>query len=93
VLTDNDIKTYSGTIGNLKSTNDVNNAIMYITLDLIGKSIKRTLEVQEAGGRDVSGFADIYTNMEATKNSILSQMLKLHSYLLVKNTQKFYHNH
>jgi len=74
VLTDNDIKTYSKTIGNLTSTNDVNNAIMYITLDLIGKSIKNTLEVQAAGGRDVSRFVDIYTNMEATKNSILQSL-------------------
>jgi hypothetical protein len=74
VLTDNDIKTYSSTIGNLKSTNDVNNAIMYITLDLIGKSIKNTLSVQAAGGRDVSGFVEIYSEMEKQKNSILSSL-------------------
>lgn len=74
VLTDNDIKTYSSTIGNLKSTNDVNNAIMYITLDLVGKSIKNTLEVQAAGGRDVSKFVDIYTEMQNTKNSILQSL-------------------
>lgn len=74
VLTDNDIKTYSKTIGNLTSTNDVNNAIMYITLDLIGKSIKNTLEVQAAGGRDVSKFVDIYTSMQDTKNSVLQSL-------------------
>ena len=74
VLTDNDVKNYSKTIGNLTSTNDVNNAIMYITLDLIGKSIKNTLEVQAAGGRDVSRFVDIYTNMQSTKNSILQSL-------------------
>jgi len=74
VLTDNDIKTYSSTIGNLKSTNDVNNAIMYITLDLIGKSITNTIQVQAAGGRDVSGFVDIYTEMQNTKSSILQSL-------------------
>ena len=73
VLTDNDINNYKGTLGNLTSTEDVNNALLYITLDLVGKSIKNTLEVQAAGGRDVSGFADIYTDMEATKSSLLSQ--------------------
>lgn len=71
VLTDNDIKTYSGTIPNLKSTEDVRNAVLYITLDMIGKSIKNTLSVNAAAGRDVSGFTDIYTEMESTKNSIL----------------------
>jgi hypothetical protein len=74
VLTDNDIKTYSGTIPNLKSTEEVRNAVLYITLDMIGKSIKNTLAVNAAANRDVSGFVDIYTEMEATKNSILQQI-------------------
>lgn len=72
VLTDNDIATYSKTIPNLRSTEAVRNAVLYITLDMIGKSIKNTLSVNAAAGRDVSGFVDIYTEMEATKNSILS---------------------
>lgn len=72
VLTDNDIKTYSQTIPNLSSTEEVRNAVLYITLDMIGKSIKNTLSVNAAAGRDVSGFTDIYTEMENTKNSILS---------------------
>lgn len=74
VLTDNDIKTYSKTLGNLQSTNDVNNAIMYITLDMIGKSIKTTLSTNASAGRDVSGFVNIYTEMEETKNSILQSL-------------------
>lgn len=74
VLTDNDIKTYSKTIPNLKSTKEVRDAILYITLDMIGKSIKNTLSVNKAAGRDVSGFVDIYTEMENTKNSILSSI-------------------
>ena len=39
---------------------------------MIGKSIKNTLNVNASAGRDVSGFVDIYTEMEAAKNSILS---------------------
>ena len=74
VLTDNDIRTYSQTIPNLKSTEEVRNAVLYITLDMIGKSIKNTLKVNAAANRDVSGFTDIYTEMEATKNSILQQI-------------------
>jgi len=72
VLTDNDIKTYSKTIPNLKSTEDVRNAVLYITLDMIGKSIQNTLAVNEAAGRDVSGFTDLYTEMQNSKNSILA---------------------
>ncbi len=71
VLTDNDIATYSKTIPNLGSTEEVRNAVLYITLDMIGKSIKNTLKVNAAAGRDVSKFVDIYTEMEAAKNSIL----------------------
>lgn len=74
VLTDNDIKIYAKTLPNLTSTEAVRNAILYITLDMIGKSIKNSLNVNAAAGRDVSGFVDIYTEMEATKNSILGSI-------------------
>lgn len=72
VLTDNDIKTYSKTLPNLTSTQAVRDAVLYITLDMIGKSIKSTLNVNRSAGRDVSGFVDIYTEMQNTKNSILA---------------------
>jgi len=74
VLTDNDIRQYSKTLPNLTSTADVRNAVLGITLDLIGKNIKNALEVNAAAGRDVSGFIDLYTNMVANRDSILSQI-------------------
>lgn len=74
VLTDNDIKQYSKTLPNLKSTEDIRNAVLGITVDIIGKSIKRNLEINAANQKDVSGFIDIYTEMEKTKNSIFSQI-------------------
>lgn len=74
VLTDNDIKTYSQTLPNLKSTEDVRNAVLGITVDLIGKSIKRTLEINAANGKDVSGFVDIYLEMNNTRDSVFSQI-------------------
>ena len=74
VLTDNDIKTYAKTLPNLTSTEDVRNAVLGVTLDLIGKSIKNTLQVNAAAGRDVSGFVDLYTEMQSTRESIFSQI-------------------
>jgi len=74
VLTDNDIAQYSKTLPNLKSTEDVRNAVLGITVDTIGKSIKRTLEVNAANGKDVSGFIDLYTEMTNTRDSIFSQI-------------------
>lgn len=74
VLTDNDVKQYSKTLPNLKSTEDIRNAVLGITVDLIGKSIKRTLEVNAANGKDVSGFADLYTEMQSTRDSIFQQI-------------------
>jgi len=59
VLTDNDIKQYSKTLPTLTSTEDIRNAVLGITVDLIGKSIKRTLEINAANQKDVSGFVDI----------------------------------
>jgi hypothetical protein len=74
VLTDNDIAQYSKTLPNLKSTEDIRNAVLGITVDLIGKSIKQTLEVNAANQKDVSGFIDIYTEMQRTRDSIFSQI-------------------
>ena len=74
VLTDNDIALYSKTLPTLTSTEDIRNAVLGITVDLIGKSIKRTLEVNAANQKDVSGFIDIYTDMNATRESIFSQI-------------------
>jgi len=74
VLTDNDIKNYSKTLPTLTSTEDVRNAVLGITIDMIAKSLKNTLEVNAANKKDVSGYIDIYTNMLETKDSILSQI-------------------
>lgn len=74
VLTDNDVANYSKTLPNLKSTEDIRNAVLGITVDLIGKSLKRNLEINAANGKDVSGFIDIYTEMQNTRDGIFSQI-------------------
>lgn len=65
VLTDQDIANYSKTIANLKSTNDVNKAVMAMTLDIATRSLSNQLNSLSAGGRDVSKFEPIYSGMES----------------------------
>lgn len=89
VLTDNDIQQYAKTLPNLKSTEDIRNAVLGITVDLIGKSIKRTLEINAANHKDVSGFIDIYTEMNATRDSIFSQIPGYTGTSNQTNTQAF----
>lgn len=63
VLTDQDIANYSRTIANLKNTNDVNKAVMAMTLDIATRSLSNQLNSLSAGGRDVSRFEPIYSGM------------------------------
>lgn len=56
VLTDTDIANYSKTLPNLKSTEDVNKALLAITAKAVLNSIENKLRVQAQGGRDVSGY-------------------------------------
>jgi len=89
VLTDNDVKLYAGTLPNLKSTEDVRNAVLGLTLKTVQRSIENRLEVMAASNLDVSGFAPKYnaltkqiTEIEAglgvgkeNATAILDQML------------------
>lgn len=72
VLTDNDIRTYSKTLPNLTSTEDVRNAVLYITMDMIRRNVENKIKNQASGQRDMSGFAEIYRNVVDTTNNILA---------------------
>lgn len=74
VLTDNDINNYSKTIANLKSTSDVNKAVMAMTLDIATRSLANQLNTQSAGGRDVSRFESIYTGLNEKANKIKGEL-------------------
>lgn len=74
VLTDNDIRTYSKTIPTLTSTEDVRNAVLYITIDMIKRNIETKIKNQAAGQRDMSGYADVYKQVQNTANNILSKL-------------------
>ena len=63
VLTDNDIKLYSQTIPNLTSTNDVNNAILWMTLKVVAWWYKRQLQSLAAAWKNVSWFSWLYDNL------------------------------
>jgi hypothetical protein len=74
VLTDQDIDNYSRTIANLKNTNDVNKAVMAMTLDIATRSLANQLNSLSAGGRDVSRFEAIYTGLNKKASEIKSQL-------------------
>lgn len=78
VLTDADINNYSKTIANLKSTADVNKAVMAMTLDIATRSLANQLNSLAAGGRDVSNFEAIYTGLNK-KASTLKNSLGLNT--------------
>lgn len=74
VLTDNDIKQYAKTIPTLTSTEDIRNAILYITLDQIRKNVEIKIKNQASGQRDMSGYADVYENLNTEVSNILSTL-------------------
>lgn len=60
VLTDKDIEHYSRTVPNLRSTSEVNQAILAMTLDMLADWYKRKLSTQASLWYDVSWMAGIY---------------------------------
>lgn len=74
VLTDADIDNYSRTIASLKNTNDVNKAVMAMTLEIATRSLANQLNSLSAGGRDVSRFEAIYTGLNKKASEIKSQL-------------------
>jgi len=57
VLTDRDVALYSQTIPNLTQTEDVQKAVLWMTLRTISNWYKDILQSQAAAGRDVSWYA------------------------------------
>jgi LysM repeat protein len=74
VLTDADIENYSKTIANLRSTVDVNKAVMAMTLDIATRSLANQLNSLSAGGRDVSNFEAIYTGLNSKATKLKSEL-------------------
>lgn len=76
VLTDNDIKQYAKTIPTLTSTEDIRNAILYITLDQIKKNLETKIKNQIAAQRDMSGYINLLPNISSQIDSVLAALPK-----------------
>jgi hypothetical protein len=74
VLTDADIENYSRTIANLRSTTDVNKAVMAMTLDIATRSLASQLNSMAAGQRDVSRFESIYIGLNEKATGLKSEL-------------------
>jgi hypothetical protein len=74
VLTDNDTKNYAKTLPNLKSTEDIRNAVLYITVDMIRKNAEMKIKNQAASQRDMSGYASYYRDIVNQSNNILAAL-------------------
>jgi len=74
VLTDSDVARYIQTLPNLRSTEDVNKAVMGLTLRNVRNAFAAQLESMAAAGRDVSGFVSIYSDMNNQIASIESSL-------------------
>lgn len=70
VLTDNDIRLYSQTIPNLTSTEDVNKAVLWMTLKVLAEWYKRELQTLAAWWKDVSWFAWLYDSLRGQVEAI-----------------------
>lgn len=71
VLTDADIKHYSQTVPNLQSTEEVNNAILALTLNMLAQGYKNKLRTLASAGNDVSRFWGIYNDIMSEVDSLL----------------------
>ncbi len=74
VLTDSDVARYVQTLPNVKSTSEVNKAIMGLTLRNIRSAFVSNLEAMAAAGRDVSGFSNIYQRLNTKINTIENEL-------------------
>ena len=74
VLTDNDIATYSKTLPNLKSTEDIRKAILGVTIKSVQRSLENQIRVQAGTGRDVSGLINIYEGVRNLADQTLASV-------------------
>lgn len=93
VLTDNDIKIYSQTLPNLRSTEDVAKLLLGATVRTVQRSLENKIRTQAGFGRDVSGIADQYRAISELAESLLptEQQPAAQNYL-ISQAQQLYGN-
>lgn len=88
VLTAADIEHYAKTIPNLKSTKDINNAILSMNLKMIAWWYKSQLSSLAASGGDVSGYRGAYDSLMAKVRELESSLPKIETKPTIKNNVK-----
>jgi len=64
VLTDADIRNYMNTLPNLTNTEEVNLAIVWMTLNTLKRGMETQIRTLASAGNDVSWFAGMYNQVE-----------------------------
>ncbi|HOI97972.1 MAG TPA: hypothetical protein PLA19_05745, partial [Candidatus Pacearchaeota archaeon] len=75
VLTDYDVKNYIKTLPTLSSTEDVRKMVLGITIRTIQRSIENKIKSNVAGGRDMSGYKDMYQEVKSVTAKLLGEEL------------------
>lgn len=70
VLTNTDSENYKKTLGNLTNSKDKNDLVLAMTLNVVAKGLKGTLETEANNGVNMSGNIQIYNEIIAKKNEI-----------------------
>lgn len=71
VLTDNDVALYSKTLPSLKSTQEVSDAVLGITIRSVQRSIENKIKSQAGFGVDMSGIENVYREVKAKADELL----------------------
>lgn len=71
VLTDNDVNLYSKTLPSLKSTQEVSEAVLGITIRSVQRSIENKIKSQAGFGVDMSGIEQVYREVKAKADELL----------------------
>lgn len=71
VLTDQDIDNYAKTLPNIKSTKELRDVLLGITVKSVARSLETKLRVQAGAGVDVSGQEYVYKQVADTATRLL----------------------
>ena len=71
VLTDNDVAIYQKSVPNLTSTEELNKALLGMTVRAVQRGLENQINVNAAAGTDMSGFAPIYEDLKAQSDALL----------------------
>jgi len=74
VLTDADIQNYAQTLPNLTQPQDLQKAVLAMTVKTIQRSLENKIKSLAAARRDVSGYSTLYADLQRTADSLLGSI-------------------